>query len=61
MVAYVAGNLVLLPFLQLTNIKRYWDGMNQDFFMGTMKGILFTAGVSLITVFFVKRKWFWKS
>lgn len=61
MVAYVAGNLVLLPLLQLTQTKTYWDAMNQNFFMGLMKGVLFTGVVSLITIFFVKRKWFWKT
>ena len=61
MVAYVAGNLVLLPLLQLTQTKTYWDAMNQNFFMGFMKGVLFTGVVSLITIFFVKRKWFWKT
>ncbi|MEJ8818357.1 DUF5009 domain-containing protein [Lacibacter sp. H407] len=61
MVAYVAGNLLLLPLLQLTQTKQYWDAMNQNFFMGLMKGVLFTAVVSLITIFFVKRNWFWKT
>jgi predicted acyltransferase len=61
MVAYVAGNLLLLPLLQLTQTKPYWDAMNQNFLMGLMKGVLFTALVSLITIFFVKRKWFWKT
>jgi predicted acyltransferase len=61
MIAYVAGNLVLLPLLQLTQTKQYWDAMNQNFFMGLMKGLVFTGIVSLITIFFVKRKWFWKT
>lgn len=61
MVAYVAGNLLLLPLLQLTQTKQYWDAMNQNFFMGLMKGVLFTAVVSIITIFFVKRRWFWKT
>jgi predicted acyltransferase len=61
MVAYVAGNLLVLPLLSLTQTKHYWDIMNQNFAMGLLKGILFTALVSLITIFFVKRKWFWKS
>lgn len=61
MVAYVAGNLIVLPLLVLTQTKPYWDAMNQNFFMGLMKGVLFTGLVSLITIFFVKRKWFWKS
>lgn len=61
MVAYVAGNLVLLPLLNLTQTKAYWDAMHQNFFMGFMKGMVFTGIVSLITIFFVKRKWFWKT
>lgn len=61
MVAYVAGSLFILPLLKITQIKPYWDSMNQHFFMGLMKGILFTGLVSVITIFFVKRKWFWKT
>lgn len=61
MVAYVAGNLVLLPLLQLTQTKIYWDAMNQNFFMGLMKGVVFTGIVSLITILFVKKKWHWKT
>jgi predicted acyltransferase len=61
MVAYVAGNLVLLPLLALSHTKAMWDGMNGNALMGLMKGIVFTGIVSLITIFFVKRKWFWKT
>ncbi len=61
MVAYVAGNLVLLPLLALTHTKTLWDGMNQNAVMGLMKGLVFTGLVSLITIFFVKRRWFWKT
>lgn len=61
MVAYVAGNLVVLPILSLTTTKTYWDAMNQNFLMGCLKGILFTSIVSVITIFFVKKKWFWKT
>ncbi len=61
MVAYVAGNLLLLPVLNLTGTKIYWDSMNQNAWIGFLKGVLFTALVSLITIFFVKRKWFWKT
>lgn len=61
LVAYVTGNLLLMPLLSLTALKPYWDAMKQNAFQGLMKGVLFTALVSLITLFFVKRKWFWKS
>ncbi len=61
MVAYIAGNLLLLPLLSLTHTKQFWDAMNQNALMGFAKGVLFTGIVSLITIFFVKRKWFWKT
>jgi predicted acyltransferase len=61
MVAYVAGNLVVLPLLALTQTRHYWDAMNQNFFMGFMKGLVFTAVVSVITILFVNKKWFWKT
>ncbi len=61
MVAYVAGNLVVLPLLALTQTRHYWDALNQNFFMGFMKGVIFTAVVSVITIWFVKKKWFWKT
>lgn len=61
MVAYVAGNLVLLPLLHLTQTKQYWNAMNQNFFMGLIKGVVYTGIVSLITIFFIKKKWYWKT
>jgi predicted acyltransferase len=61
MVAYVAGNLLLLPILSITGLKTYWEMLNQNFLAGTFKGILFTGIVALITIFTVKRKWFWKT
>jgi predicted acyltransferase len=61
MVAYVAGNLLLLPIMHLTGTVSYWNALNTSFATGLLKGLLFTGAVSLITVFFVKRKWFWKT
>jgi predicted acyltransferase len=61
MVAYVAGNLIVLPLLSITQLKPYWTAMQQNIVMGCLKGIVFTAVVSLITIFFVKKKWFWKT
>jgi predicted acyltransferase len=61
MVAYVVGSLLLLPLLSLTHSKPYWDALNQNAWMGLLKGLLFTGAVSVVTVFFVRRKWFWKT
>lgn len=61
MVAYVAGNLLLLPLLHLTHTKQYLDMLQSNAWMGFLKGIIFTGIVSVITLFFVKRKWYWKT
>jgi predicted acyltransferase len=61
MVAYVAGSLVLLPILNLTGTIEWYNSMNQNALMGFSRGVLFTGLVSLITIFFVKKGWYWKT
>lgn len=61
MVAYVAGSLLLLPLMNITGVKPYWEMLNQNVWMGTLKGLIFTGIVALITIFFVQKKWFWKT
>ncbi len=60
MVAYVAGNLLILPILNLTHTITLLDSISTNAFTGTLRGIIFTTFVSLVTILFVKRKWFWK-
>lgn len=61
MVAYVTGNLLLLPLLHLTGAIALFKSMETDGWLGVLRGLLFTGIVSLVTVFFVKRKWYWKT
>ena len=61
MVAYVAGSLLVLPLLALSHTRIFWDGMVQNAWMGFLKGVFFTGAVSLVTILFVKKKWFWKT
>lgn len=61
MVAYVAGNLLLTPLLHLTGAVKLFDEMNNNAWIGFLRGVLFTGIVSLLTIFFTKRKWFWKT
>lgn len=61
MVAYVAGSLVVLPILNITGTIEWYNAMNQNALMGFLKGVLFTGLVSLITIFFVKKGWYWKT
>lgn len=61
MVAYVAGNLLLLPLLRLTGAMDLFSLMEKNVWLGVLRGLLFTGIVSLITIFFVRRKWYWKT
>ena len=61
MVAYIAGNLLLQPILHLTRANLLFDSMNVNPLLGFLKGVLFTGIVSLITIFFTKKGWFWKT
>ena len=61
MVAYIAGGLLLRPVLHITGVDIFLDTLNVNPFLGFLKGVLFTAVVSLITIWFTKRGWFWKS
>lgn len=61
MVAYVAGSLLLTPLLHLTGMIDIFNLMNSNAWMGFLKGVLFTAIVSLVTIVFTKQKWFWKT
>lgn len=61
MVAYVAGNLLLLPLLKLTGAIDLLSAMEHNVWLGVLRGLVFTGIVSLITIFFVQRKWYWKT
>jgi predicted acyltransferase len=61
MLAYVVGSLLILPIMQLTHLKSFWDSMHQNAIMGFLKGVVFTLAVSGVTIFSVKKNWFWKT
>lgn len=61
MVGYVAGNLLLLPVMHLSGLMNIYRDMDANVWLGVLKGLLFTGVVSQVTIFFVNRKWFWKT
>lgn len=61
MVAYVTGNLLLIPLLHLTGAMTAFMALDNTIITGFLKGCMFTAIVSVVTVFTVKKKWFWKT
>jgi predicted acyltransferase len=61
MVAYVTGNLLLIPLLHLSGTMPAFMAMDHNVITGFIKGCMFTGIVSVVTVFTVKKKWFWKT
>ncbi|OQP48840.1 hypothetical protein A4D02_05630 [Niastella koreensis] len=61
MVAYVAGNLLLLPLLHVSGGYELYTGMQKNIAGGVVSGLLFTGIVSIITVVFTKKGWQWKT
>lgn len=61
MMAYVSGTLLLLPIMKITGLYAYWSAMNNNIFMGCMKGIIYTLFVCLFTFPFTKKGLVWKT
>lgn len=61
MIAYTAGNLLLTPLLKITNLSVYLDAMNTNAVNGFGRGLIFTGIVALITLFFTRIHFYWKT
>jgi predicted acyltransferase len=61
MVAYVSGQLIIIPFLRMTGLAHYWVKMNANAYIGFFKGCLFTSMILGITLLTVRHKMFWKT
>jgi ATP/ADP translocase len=61
LVAYVAGSLLILPLLSISGLRLHWDSWVSTPWQGFLKGVIFTAMVSAITLFFNRKNWIWRS
>lgn len=61
MVAYVAGDLLLMPLLSLLGVAKYLSVFHSSPFLGFLQGVVLTAAVMLITMFFTSRRVFWRT
>jgi hypothetical protein len=61
MIAYTAGSLFVMPLLAITHTQPYLNLLNYNWATGFLKGVIFTALVSFITLFFTRIKLFWKT
>lgn len=61
MVAYTAGNLLLIPLLKLSGTAVYLDSLAHLPAGGFLRGLIFTGVVSLLTVYCTRTRLFWKT
>ena len=61
MIAYVAGNIVVLPILSITSLTTLLNTMTVYPWLGFVKGVLFTTLVALVTSYFTKKNLFWRT
>ncbi|PWJ43810.1 DUF5009 domain-containing protein [Sediminitomix flava] len=62
MVAYVGAAFIVVPILGLIGALPYLDSLKEyGAWIGVMRGVIITSLVGLVTIFFVKKKWFMKS
>jgi hypothetical protein len=61
MMAYVVGALFFIPLMKITGLYPYWNSMNTNWFLGFMKGFIFTVIACGITIPFTKKGLIWKT
>ncbi len=61
MIAYVGSSMVIQPLLHITQIYPLLDRMSDSPWPGFFRGVIITGLVTLMTMFFTKIKWFWRT
>lgn len=61
MVAYVADNLLIFPILILCGVWQYFSVFSQSPWLGFLQGVIITSTAVLVTMFFTKIKFLWRT
>ena len=61
MVAYVADNLLIFPILFLCGVWDYFSVFGTSPWLGFLQGVIITSIAVLVTVFFTKIKFLWRT
>ncbi|MDR0668394.1 MAG: DUF5009 domain-containing protein [Prevotellaceae bacterium] len=61
MIAYVASSMVVVPLLSLARLTPWLDAYGANPWLGGLRGLIITALVTGLTMFFTKIKWFWRT
>jgi len=61
MIAYVAPNMLVMPLLSIAGLSRYLGLLDDNPWLGLLKGLIITSLVTLVAMFFTRIKWFWRT
>lgn len=61
MIAYVAGDLLIMPLLNIVGLMPLLSYFHQNAWLGFLQGVILTALSVLVTMFFTRIKWFWRT
>ena len=61
MMAYVVGDLLIMPLVNLLGIASLLVYFNENAWMGFLRGVVLTTLSVLITMFFTRIKCFWRT
>lgn len=61
MIAYVASAMLVMPLLSIAGVAEFLSFLNGNPWLGFFKGVLITTLVTLVTMFFTRLKWFWRT
>jgi len=61
MIAYVCAGMVIMPILGILGLSSFLVLFDSNPWLGFLKGLIITTLVTLITMFFTRIKWFWRT
>ncbi|MDR0728987.1 MAG: DUF5009 domain-containing protein [Prevotellaceae bacterium] len=61
MIAYVSASMVVVPLLNLAHLMPWLDSCGINPWLGCLRGVVITALVTGLTMFFTRIKWFWRT
>ncbi len=61
MIAYVSSSMLIMPLLNITGVASYLSVFDSNPWLGFLKGVIITALVALVAMFFTRIKWYWRT
>ena len=61
MIAYVVSDLFIMPLANILGLVSLLSYFQQNAWLGFLQGVIITSLAVLVTMFFTKIKWFWRT